>query len=103
MKQLLLVLPLLFVAPSCRTAGAVWDALVGIPTAAASDVADTVTPDQGGDDAPPPEAEAAGSMVGTVVTLGTGNPAVGAGAAALVTGVVAWLVKRKKKPVVKKK
>lgn len=101
MKNLILALPLLFVAPSCETAKAV----LGVPVAVVDDVesgVDAVVPGQEADAGTPPAAEAAGSTVGTIVTLGTGNPAVGAGAGALVTVLVGLFLKRKKKPAVKK-
>lgn len=88
MKNLLLAIPLLLATPACR----VLDEIADVPAAVVGDVGDAVTTDE----AVQAQAEATGSTVGTIVTLGTGNPAIGAGAAALVTAGILFLKRRKK-------
>ena len=89
MKNLILALPLLLVTPSCETV----EAVMGIPGAAIEDVKDVTGSDAPADDA---AASQAGSTVGTIVTLGTGNPALGAGVGAVVALGVGLFLKRRK-------
>ena len=67
---------------------------MGIPGAAIEDVKDVT----GGDTPAADQAAAdqAGSTVGTIVTLGTGNPALGAGVGAVVALGVGFFLKRRK-------
>ena len=89
MKKLILAACLVFPLSSCHTLGAV----LGVPAAVAEDVGgavDVVTPD--------PIAETAGQVAATGTTVLTGNPALGAAAGALVTGVAAFFISKRRKP-----
>ena len=95
MKNLILALPLIL-APSCRFV----EAVAAVPGAAVNDVGDVLTADEPtvapvatADQA---TAERAGGTVGTIVTLGTGNPALGAGVGAVVALGVGLFLKRRK-------
>ena len=89
MKNLILALPLLLATPSCR----VVDELLDVPAAAVGDVGTVLQTDEETDQA---AADQAGSTVGTIVTLGTGNPALGAGVGAVVALGVGFFLKRRK-------
>lgn len=89
MKHFILALPLLL-GSGCGTLRSIAE----VPVAVVGDVEDGVdvlTPD---DEA---AANQAGQVAGTGVTLLTGNAALGAGAGALVTGIAAWFLRRRKK------
>ena len=91
MKKLLL--PFLLIVPlsSCHTLGA----LLGVPAAVAEDVTGAVgavTPDSSA------VAETAGQVAATGTTVLTGNPALGAAAGALVTGIAAFFISKRRKP-----
>lgn len=89
MKSLILVLPLLFVAPSCETVRAV----AGVPAAVITDVGSGV-------DALTPGEQATVDTVSTVATTGgtiVGGPAVGAAAGSLATLLATWALKKRKK------
>lgn len=89
MKKILLVLALT-ATPACSTLKEVLD----IPGAVISDATgavDTVLP---GDQA---IADTAGAAAATAATGLTGNPAAGAAAGALVTGLAAWLLSKRRK------
>lgn len=89
MKRILIVLTLC-AAPACSTLKEILD-VPGAVVADATGAVDTVLP---GEQA---VAEAAGSAASTGTTLVTGNPALGAAAGALVTGLAAWALSKRKK------
>lgn len=91
MKNLLLILPLVFTSSSCKTLAS----LASVPSAVVADVGGAVDVVVPGDDK---IAETAGQVAATAATGITGNPLLGAAAGALVTGIAAiFLGKRKKK------
>lgn len=90
MKRLILAATLSIPLASCHTLKEVLD----VPTAVVSDVGgavDVVTP---GDSA---VAETAGQVAATGTTVLTGNPALGAAAGALVTGLAAFFISKRRK------
>lgn len=95
MRNFILALPLLFLAPSCETVKAV----LGVPVAVVEDVGDGVTATA--DALTPGEqaaAEQAGQVAGGAATVLTGgNVAVGGTVAVVVTGLATWFFKRRKK------
>ena len=91
MKNAILALPLLLASPACST----MRELVDVPAAVISDVGGAVEAVTPGETA---AAEAAGTVASTGVSIATGNPALGAAAGALVTGIAAFFISRRKKP-----
>lgn len=87
MKNFILALPLLLGSGCGALSGAYGDA----KDLVTNDAPANVTP------AEQATADAAGGTVGTIVTLGTGNPAIGTGVGALVTGAIVFFMKRRKK------
>lgn len=93
MKNLLLVLPLLCVAPSCKTL----DSLLEVPAAVVEDVGGAVDTTVGVVD-PSPEAKVAGQVADTGVSILTGNAALGAAAGSIVTILASIFLRKRKKP-----
>ena len=93
MKKLLLVLPLLCLTPSCETLRAA----LAVPAAVVSDVGGVVDTTVGAVE-PSPAAKAAGEVASTGATILTGNAALGAGVGVIVTGLVTFLLSKKKRP-----
>ena len=91
MKNLLIILPLLAVTPSCETV----KAALAVPAAVVSDVGGPVDTTVGAV-SPDPTAKAVGDVASTGATLLTGNAVIGAGVGAVVTALAGIFLRKKK-------
>lgn len=96
MKNLLIVLPLLFATPACGTLGAVGGvagAVLEVPEAVVGDISavgETITP---GEEAVVSAVSTAAQTGGTLI----GGPAVGAAAGAVATLLAGFFIRKRKK------